>query len=292
MQRRHSHHGFQRLVQGLALGAISMYLLDPDKGRRRRALAQDKLQRLGNDVVHLVNQMTRDAGNRLHGMNARLQRRAHGDESPDALRLIERVRSAMGRAVSHPHAVQVGVRGGTVVLSGPVLAGEVRDLVECIHQVPGVTAIENHLDAHEPDARIPSLQGEGRRRGAGGGSWTPASRLAALLGGGALAVYGLARRSGAGLLVALGAAALARSAAGQHGEDARQGAWGGGWATDPTRSEIPRIGDDGTPSRKVDRMQGRDTGTAGRREAMTRSGDVPLLGDDGTPAWRGNGHGS
>jgi hypothetical protein len=35
------------LFSGLALGALTMFLLDPDKGRRRRALARDKIYSAG-----------------------------------------------------------------------------------------------------------------------------------------------------------------------------------------------------------------------------------------------------
>ena len=34
-----------RVLMWLGLGAAAMYLFDPDQGRRRRALAQDKLTR-------------------------------------------------------------------------------------------------------------------------------------------------------------------------------------------------------------------------------------------------------
>lgn len=210
-KRNDDRHDFERLIQGVTLGAIAMYLLDPDKGRRRRARLQDKLQRVANETILLANQATRDAANRLHGMNARLQPGLRADRSLDDLRLIERVRAALGRVVTHPHAIQVGVRGRTVVVSGPILSDEVRDLVDAIHDVPGVQAIENHLDLHERGEPVPSLQGEGRKR-TRGDAWPPVMRMGALVSGAILTVYGLGRRSLTGVLLASAASALVRRA--------------------------------------------------------------------------------
>src|SRR5512132_1389699 len=143
-----STSAFSRLVEGAAMGAIAMYMLDPDRGRRRRAMTRDKVQRFANDTAHLANQAARDARHRLHGVNARLQHRLGStrDADVDELRLIERVRASMGRSVSHPHAIQVGAHGTTVVLSGPILRAELGELLASVRSVAGVGYVENHLD--------------------------------------------------------------------------------------------------------------------------------------------------
>ncbi|MEP7208403.1 MAG: YtxH domain-containing protein [Casimicrobiaceae bacterium] len=295
---QHRSHGFERLVQGLAVGAAAMYLLDPDKGRRRRAMVAGRLQRVANDATHLARQAARDAGNRLHGVNARLAHRLErGNGSLDELHLIERVRSAMGRIVTHPHALQVGARGRTVVLSGPILAAEVRDLLDCVHEVPGVQAIENHLDLHEDRNGVPSLQGEGRRRGGGGDAWSPAARLVALLAGGALALYGVARRGVTGWLVAGAAGALARRALAPEGPTRGKAAreTGRGWALDATRSGAPRIGNDGTPAGAIAQHASIPHTEAPDDRARAMDAEIPAIGNDGTPSTtaaapgRGNG---
>jgi hypothetical protein len=199
--------GFARLLQGLAIGAAMMYLLDPDKGRRRRALLHDQLNRLGSDIGDLAHDAARDSANRLQGVRARVDRRRHGDGSVDELRLIERVRAALGRVVSHPHAIQVGAMQGTVRLSGPVLAHEFAAVLATARVVPGVTDVENRLDVHER-SDIPALQGPGRQR-RGQDYPAPALRMGALLGGGVLALYAL-RREG---LTRLGIAGIAYAVA-------------------------------------------------------------------------------
>jgi hypothetical protein len=191
-----------RLLQGLAVGAVAMYFLDPDKGRRRRALARDQINRIGCDIADLAHDATRDTTNRLQGVRARVDRRINGEAAVDELRLIERVRAALGRVVAHPHAVQVGAMRGTIQLSGPVLTHEVPVLLATVRGVPGVTDVENHFDVHTR-ADIPALQGQRRQR-RGQTYPMPAVRLSALVSGGVLALYAL-RRDGIVRLAAIGA---------------------------------------------------------------------------------------
>lgn len=56
------------ILGALGAGAAAMYLLDPDRGRSRRALIRDKAVGLGNDVKKGVTSTTRDLSNRAKGM--------------------------------------------------------------------------------------------------------------------------------------------------------------------------------------------------------------------------------
>jgi osmotically-inducible protein OsmY len=73
------------------------------------------------------------------------------------------VRAAIGHRVSHPGAIQVDAHNGTVVLSGPILAREVDDLIGAVESVRGVASVEGHLDIHDSAESISALQGTGRR---------------------------------------------------------------------------------------------------------------------------------
>ena len=282
MKERSAAHGFTRMVEGLALGAVAMYMLDPDKGRRRRGLLRDQLQRFGNDATRLTHQAARDASNRLHGVTARVHRRiGQGDADLDELRLIERVRSAIGRIITHPHAIQVGARGDTVVVSGPILSHEVPDLIACVRSVPGVADVENHLATHAPGDRVPSLQGAGRRRADGHGP-TPMLRFASLAGGGVLALYGLGKRGVFGLLVAAAGVTMARRAVDGAGVTAGERRLGAAWAGAQGSADPARVGADGTPA-------GAPRHDLSAKDARIGGvpGHVPAIGNDGTGAGRG-----
>jgi hypothetical protein len=62
---------------GAALGAAVMYFLDPQGGRRRRALARDKAYSLALDAGDYARKTAVDLGNRAKGL-AHEARRAAG----------------------------------------------------------------------------------------------------------------------------------------------------------------------------------------------------------------------
>jgi hypothetical protein len=58
------------LVAGAGLGAGLMYLLDPQAGRRRRALVRDKAVSLAREVEDAAGVVTQDMKNRAQGLAA------------------------------------------------------------------------------------------------------------------------------------------------------------------------------------------------------------------------------
>jgi len=55
-------------LAGAAIGAGLMYLLDPQGGRRRRALIRDKAYGWANDAQEYAGKTARHLGNVAHGM--------------------------------------------------------------------------------------------------------------------------------------------------------------------------------------------------------------------------------
>jgi hypothetical protein len=217
MRRRFDHpNELTKVVGATALGAVAMYMLDPDKGRRRRALVGDKAFSVVSDARRALGAASRDATHRIEGLRARARRLVTDAPVPDDLQLIERVRARMGRLVAHPHAIQVGAYNGRVTLSGPVLAHEVARLLDAIRSVWGVSSIEDRLVVYDSADSISSLQDGGiaeRPDASLRTRWTPAWRGAAILGGGALAACALRERSVLGLALAgAGLALVARGA--------------------------------------------------------------------------------
>jgi len=204
-------HDWTKVAGATALGIVAMYMLDPDKGKRRRALVGDKAYSFVTDTRQALGAAARDAAHRIEGLRARARRLVTDMPVPDDLQLIERVRARMGRLVSHPHAIQVGANNGRVTLSGPVLAHEVSRLLDAIRSVWGVSSIEDRLVVYDSAESISSLQGGTDRRPPPPfmrERWTPAAQGAAIIGGGLLSMYGLRDRSLLGLALAGGGIAL------------------------------------------------------------------------------------
>lgn len=172
------------LFTAAGLGAIATYYLDPDRGRRRRADVRDKVNHLGHALPHHLNVAARDLGHRAEGTIAEVRSRLvphRGYPSDDVIE--DRVRSAMGRVVSHPHSIQVCADQGRVTLSGLIFTDEVEPLLGCVNQVKDVKSIDNQLEAHrrEDNEPIPSLQGGTRRHTVHKldvlqANWAPATR--------------------------------------------------------------------------------------------------------------------
>ena len=181
-----------KLMRGMLLGAGAMYLLDPERGARRRSLLRDQLVHAGHKVGDGMSATARDTKNRTLGAVAELKSRLHDDAVADTV-LHERVRSAIGRAVSHPSAISVTAFDGQVTLSGQILESELDTLIRQVRRVRGVREVRNELEMHRTAEGVSSLQGEGGRPGQGSTtqSWAPAVRLAVGTLGSLLAVKGL-----------------------------------------------------------------------------------------------------
>jgi hypothetical protein len=203
------------LLGGFGLGAGLMYLFDSQQGRRRRALVRDKAVRAAHQAEEGLGKLRRDLANRVTGLAAEAKGLLSGEEVPDAV-LVERVRSKLGRIVSHPHAIHVQAANGRVTLSGPILAHEVKPLLDCVSSVAGVKGVENRLDVHQERGRFPALQGgrehPGEQFDLFQKNWAPTTRFLVGLAGGVLAGYGLTRQAPVACL--LGTVGLAMIAGG------------------------------------------------------------------------------
>lgn len=156
--------GQGRFITGLLLGVGLAYLLDPERGARRRALARDKATSAGKKLAENLEATTRDLRNRASGRAAELKSRFSREEVGNEV-LHDRVRSAIGRVVSHPGSITVTVWDGRVTLQGQVLEDEVPGLLRTASRVRGVSEVINELEAHREAGDVPSLQG-GRAPGA------------------------------------------------------------------------------------------------------------------------------
>ena len=173
------------LLGGLGLGAGLMFLLDPDRGRRRRALVRDKAVAANRRLADRTAATLEDASNRARGIAAEARRLWRAEKVADDV-LSERVRARLGQVCARPRDVVVEVHDGRVVLRGAVADDEYDRVLRRVRWTPGVTAIEHDLTVRaEPHperppraARMLDRLGDRRFLGAGLGL------AAAAIGGG------------------------------------------------------------------------------------------------------------
>ncbi len=217
---------------GAFLGAGLVALLDPQRGRRRRALLLDTANRASRLIGDAAGATWRDLSHSATGVAADARRILGGPQAPDEI-LEERIRSRIGQIVSHPSWIEVVVRQGNVVLGGPVLERELDGLLRGVRETPGVSGVEDRLEVHEQAESVTDVQSLGASRDRYPEllqeNWSPTTRLLAGLAGAGLGIWGARRRGVLGaLLAALGSGVMARAAtnrrlARQRPERARRG---------------------------------------------------------------------
>jgi hypothetical protein len=70
---------FWTAVSAFGLGALVMYMMDPQQGRRRRALARDQLTSAQRQITETASATYQDLRNRAYGMYA--QARSMGGQA-------------------------------------------------------------------------------------------------------------------------------------------------------------------------------------------------------------------
>ena len=133
------------LIGAAGIGAGLMYLFDPDRGKRRRAGIRNKAIHINHIATDVATKTQRDLRNRLRGVVCELKALVRPETASDDV-LEARVRSRMGRLVSHPHSIAVKAREGRIILSGPIPTAEVLPLVDAVAAMRGVKNIENLLE--------------------------------------------------------------------------------------------------------------------------------------------------
>jgi len=136
---------------GMLTGAGMMYLLDPDRGRRRRALIRDQVVHGAHELEGLggaAGGRARDLRNRAVGMVHETRARLRPEVVDDPV-LEARVRAELGRLATHPGLVEVIADHGRIVLSGQLPAAELDGVLAGIRSVRGVHDLVNRLEARE-----------------------------------------------------------------------------------------------------------------------------------------------
>lgn len=204
-------------LSSIGIGAATAFLLDPTSGNRRRRRVGDLFTRGANLTGEAARKVGRDLRNRTRGIVATARRTVRRDAPSDTV-LHERVRAALGRVASHPHAIKVDAHDGRVLLTGPVLQAEEARIVDAVRAVRGVNEVDCRFETHKEAEGIPSLQGSPSRARRAPmldirqDNWAPATRALVGGSGAALVAAGLTRRDRAGIgLAAAGAMLVTRA---------------------------------------------------------------------------------
>jgi hypothetical protein len=204
-------------LAGLALAAGSVYLFDPDNGKRRRAVAGEKcrstFKKLDEGSHTLRDELThryKDAASRARSwFNS-------GDRSDAAL--ARHVRLDLWRAIENSRRIGVVVHEGDVILHGDVVAADHERVLQIVRSVEGVGKVTDLLS--ERATADPQMKDWGVRRGytlvqesLSQEHWTPPTRVVSSVAGLSLMGWGVSHRDVFGVLGALlGAAMVVRSA--------------------------------------------------------------------------------
>jgi osmotically-inducible protein OsmY len=135
----------ETLFLGMAIGAGLTYILDPDRGTRRRAVMRDKLVHAGHEIEDAVTSNARHARNRVRGLAHEARSTLHERNVDDRV-LEERVRSQVGRGLSNTADIDVTAERGRITLSGVVAADEVQEVVRSAKSVRGVAGVDNRVE--------------------------------------------------------------------------------------------------------------------------------------------------
>ncbi len=135
---------FLRSISFLGLGAISMYLLDPRLGPRRRSVLKDRLVSAFRNLKRQSGKYGRDLTYRSRGLFHKIGDRIQTGRQniPDST-LEARIRSKIGRQLrNHPHSFEVIVDRGNVLLEGTISDALYQRLNPVIRRMPGVHSVK------------------------------------------------------------------------------------------------------------------------------------------------------
>jgi uncharacterized membrane protein/CBS domain-containing protein len=202
------------LLGSLGLGAGLMYFLDPNRGKRRRALARDQAVHLTKTANKQLNRTAVDLRNRAQGVWFEAERLFEEQDLTDE-KLNGKIRSKIGRLTSHPHQIKTEVKDGKLILKGFVLNDEEELVLNGVASICGVREVVNELEVHTSEENFPKLLGAEKRRKFildRNKEWSTKTRVLAAAAGSGLAFWGAKKRDTASsMLASAGVGLLARS---------------------------------------------------------------------------------
>lgn len=147
----------RKLLGLVGLGAALTYFFDPQQGRRRRAMAGDRIAAFFRRRVREGERMGRSASAQAEGL---VQKAKHLEEEPkpqpDDVTLTRKVETELFRDADVPKGqINVNAENGKIFLRGEVEKPElIKDLEKRARKIQGVQDVENLL--HLPGTEAPT----------------------------------------------------------------------------------------------------------------------------------------
>ena len=148
VEARPGRIGLRALAAAAAGGALLAYLMDPDRGRARRALTADQVAATARRTARQLGRLGRRAESTAVGWLARLRlRNSNGQAYPDDVTLARRVETEVFRDPEVPKGrMNVNVENGIVVVRGTLDEEAMIATIERrILRIPGVVGVRNLL---------------------------------------------------------------------------------------------------------------------------------------------------
>src|SRR5215211_6430386 len=136
------------LLLGGVAGAALVYMLDPDRGRRRRAMARDRLVATFRRGGRRAGRLRRRIGAGAYGVRQKVTHLRPEDAStPDDVTLVRRVESEVFRDPDVPKGqININAEDGVIILRGQVERPEqIEELEARVRKVHGVRDVDNLL---------------------------------------------------------------------------------------------------------------------------------------------------
>jgi osmotically-inducible protein OsmY len=135
-----------RITGFAAAIAAAVYLLDPDRGRSRRAKLADQAESAARKTGEKIETQARYQKGKIQGLAHDLTEPFRPEAQFDDTTLAQKVRSeALGRWAGTKKDVDIAVQDGVVTLKGKTTVELAGELVGLIESVPGVVSVEDEL---------------------------------------------------------------------------------------------------------------------------------------------------
>jgi BON domain len=149
----------RKLIALAALAAAATYFLDPQNGKRRRAMTRDRVAAFFRRAERKGERAGRAVAAEATGLAAKAQHLQEEEKpQPDDVTLARKVESELFRDEDVPKGrININAENGKIVIRGEVDRPElISELEERVRKIQGVQGVENLL--HIPGTPAPTHQ--------------------------------------------------------------------------------------------------------------------------------------